>query len=80
MPQASPARAPRHCRPRDRVHNYSGIQVFDPGGALLGEIRLRGAVNFTFGGADGNVLFITTDEAVWAAELNVTAPTRARGA
>ncbi|HSD24098.1 MAG TPA: SMP-30/gluconolactonase/LRE family protein [Solirubrobacterales bacterium] len=60
--------------------SFSGVQVFDPEGALLGEIRLPGAVNFTFGGPDRNVLFITADDAVWAAVLNATAPTRLRGA
>lgn len=50
---------------------FSGVQVFDPSGALLGEIHLPGAVNFAFGGAGRNVLFITTDVAVWAAVLNV---------
>jgi len=48
----------------------SGVQVFDPTGDLLGEIELPGAVNFTFGGPGRDVLFITTDTAVWAAELN----------
>jgi gluconolactonase len=48
---------------------FSGIQVFDPGGELIGEIRLPGTVNFTFGGRDGRVLFITTDTAIWAAGL-----------
>jgi gluconolactonase len=47
-----------------------GIQVFDPSGALLGEIVLPGAVNFTFGGPDRNILFITADAAIWAAVLN----------
>jgi gluconolactonase len=47
-----------------------GIQVFDPAGDLLGEIVLPGAVNFTFGGPERNVLFITADSAVWAAVLN----------
>ena len=41
-----------------------------PCGDLIGEIVLPGAVNFTFGGPAGNVLFITTDTAVWAAVLN----------
>ena len=48
----------------------SGINVFDPAGVLLGEIALPGAVNFTFGGPDRNVLFITADTAIWAAVLN----------
>ena len=48
-----------------------GIQIFSPSGELMGEIALPGAVNFTFGGADGNVLFVTADDAIWAAVLNV---------
>jgi gluconolactonase len=52
------------------VSALSGVQVFDPAGALLGEISLPGAVNFTFGGPDRNVLFITADSAIWAAFLN----------
>jgi gluconolactonase len=56
----------------DRVYASAatGIQVFTPVGDLLGEIVLPGAVNFTFGGSGGTTLFITTDTAVWAAELN----------
>ena len=49
--------------------SFSGVQVFDPGGQLLGEIHLPGTVNFCFGGADGALLLITTDSAVWAAAL-----------
>lgn len=48
----------------------TGIQVFSPSGALIGEIDLPGAVNFTFGGPERNVLFITRDDAIWAAVLN----------
>ena len=47
-----------------------GIQVLHPDGTLLGEISLPGAVNFTFGGPDRNVLFITADTSIWAAVLN----------
>jgi gluconolactonase len=47
-----------------------GIHVFDPSGNPLGEISLPGTVNFTFGGPDQNVLFITADTAIWAAVLN----------
>jgi gluconolactonase len=50
---------------------FDGVQVFTPEGRRLGTIHLPGAVNFTFGGADRNVLFITADTAVWAAVLNV---------
>jgi gluconolactonase len=52
-----------------------GIQVFDPAGDLIGEISLPGAVNFTFGGPDRNVLFITADTAIWAAVLNAKGAT-----
>jgi gluconolactonase len=51
------------------VSSFSGVQVFAPDGEPLGEIRLPGAVNFCFGGADRNLLLITTDSAVWAASL-----------
>jgi gluconolactonase len=47
-----------------------GVHVFDPSGDRIGEIDLPGAVNFTFGGPGRNVLFITTDAAIWAAVLN----------
>jgi gluconolactonase len=53
-----------------------GVLVLSPDGDLLGEIRLPGAVNFTFGGPAGNVLFVTADTAVWAAVLAVTGPRR----
>jgi gluconolactonase len=59
--------------------SFSGVQVFAPEGDLIGEIALPGAVNFTFGGPDRNVLFITADDAVWAAVLQATAPSRVRG-
>jgi gluconolactonase len=47
-----------------------GVLVFSPDGEQIGEIDLPGAVNFAFGGADGNVLFITADTAIWAATPN----------
>jgi sugar lactone lactonase YvrE len=59
--------------------SFSGVQAFAPNGDLIGEISLPGAVNFTFGGPDRNVLFITADDAVWAAVLAVTGPSRVRG-
>jgi gluconolactonase len=48
----------------------SGVQVFDPSGDLVREIALPGAVNFTFGGPDRDVLYVTTDDAVWAVQLD----------
>ena len=49
--------------------SFSGVQIFDPDGELLGEIHLPGAVNFCFGGPHADLLLITTDAAVWAAAL-----------
>jgi gluconolactonase len=49
---------------------FSGVQVFDPLGELVGELELPGAVNFTFGGAERDVLYITADTAIWAAVLD----------
>jgi gluconolactonase len=56
--------------------SFSGVQVFDPRGDLIGEINLPGAVNFTFGGPGNHLLYITTDDAVWAAVLAARAPSR----
>jgi hypothetical protein len=39
-----------------------GIRIFDASGDQLGAIALPGAVNFTLGGPEGSVLFITADE------------------
>ena len=57
-----------------------GVQVFNPVGDLIGEIRLPGAVNFTFGGPGHDVLFITTDDSIWAAVLGATGPPPLKGA
>src|SRR5262249_49676257 len=54
------------------VSALSGVQVFNPEGDLIGEIRLPGAVNFTFGGPEGNILYVSTDIAIWAAILGAT--------
>ena len=51
------------------VSSAGGIQVLSPTGEPLAEIALPGAVNFCFGGPDGDVLFITTDTAIHAAHL-----------
>jgi gluconolactonase len=57
---------------RGRVYAsaFRGVQVFDANGDQIGEIELPGAVNFAFGGRDGDLLFITTDTAVWAVRLD----------
>ncbi len=52
------------------VSSPSGVQVLTPDGRPLGQIDVPGAVNFTFGGPAGDVLYITADTAVWAAVLD----------
>ena len=47
--------------------SFSGVQIFSPDGELLDEIDLPGAVNFAFA---GSTLLITTDNAIWAAQLS----------
>lgn len=54
--------------------SFSGVQVFHPAGRKLGEVKLPGAVNFCFGGPERTVLYITADEALWAAHLAVAGP------
>src|SRR4051794_33260821 len=49
------------------VSSSTGVQVFDADGSSLGEIPAPGAVNFAW--AEPERLYITTDTAVWAAEL-----------
>ena len=46
-----------------------GVEVLTPAGEPLGLIGVPGAVNFAFGGPGRDVLFITTDTAIWAATL-----------
>lgn len=57
----------------DRVYTSSatGVQVFTPGGDLIGEIIAPGVANFTFGGHDNDVLFILCDMRIWQAKLQV---------
>lgn len=52
------------------VSSERGVLVLTDEGDLLGSVDVPGAVNFTFGGPDRNVLFITADTAVWAAVLD----------
>ena len=47
-----------------------GIAVLAPDGGRLGVIELPGAVNFTFRTPDQDVLYVTTDDAVWVAVLD----------
>lgn len=43
-----------------------GVLVLAPDGARIGLIDLPGAVNLTFGGRGGDVLYITADTCIWA--------------
>jgi gluconolactonase len=45
-----------------------GVDIYAPTGELLGAIDLPGAVIFAFGPAE-DVLYITADSAIWAADL-----------
>jgi len=60
------------CDSDGRVYasSFAGVDVFDATGDPIGRIALPGAVNFTWGGPRSDVLFITTDTAVWAATLD----------
>jgi gluconolactonase len=52
--------------------SFAGVEIYAPDGRPLDRIDLPGAVNFTFGGPASTVLFITADDAIWAALLNAT--------
>jgi gluconolactonase len=51
-----------------------GVEVLSPDGTPIGAIEVPGAVNFCFGGPDGDVLFITADTAIYAAHLDPKGP------
>lgn len=54
-----------------------GVQVFTPGGAMLGKILTpKVAANCTFGGADNRTLYITATDTVWAVDLAATGAKR----
>jgi gluconolactonase len=47
----------------------SGVQVFDPGGALIGEILAPGVANFCFGGRGRDVLLMMADTVIYQAKI-----------
>jgi len=47
----------------------SGIQVFDRGGDLIGEILAPGVANFCFGGPQRDVLFMMADTCIYQARI-----------
>lgn len=50
---------------------YSGVTVLDPGGALIGRIRLPEAcANLAFGGPKRNRLFMTASQSLYAVYVN----------
>jgi gluconolactonase len=54
----------------------SGLQVFNTGGDLIGEIVAPGTANFTFGGVHNNVLYMMADTVIWAAKVKAVGATR----
>jgi gluconolactonase len=61
-----------------RVYSSSqtGVQVFDAGGKLLGEILGYGVANFCFGGADNNTIFMMCDTNITIAKVAATGAIR----
>ncbi|NVO17890.1 MAG: SMP-30/gluconolactonase/LRE family protein [Rhodoplanes sp.] len=49
----------------------TGVQVFTPGGDLIGEIASAHVANFTFGGPDHDVLFTCCDKQIWQIKLGI---------
>jgi gluconolactonase len=54
----------------------SGLQVFDTGGRLIGEILAGGVANFTFGGPGNDVIYLLADTVIWAAEVRAVGAVR----
>ncbi|HYI09559.1 MAG TPA: SMP-30/gluconolactonase/LRE family protein [Thermoanaerobaculia bacterium] len=52
--------------------SFSGVQVFDPRGRILGEILAPGVANFCFGGRNNDMLFMMCDTAINIATLAAT--------
>jgi len=52
--------------------SFSGVQVFDPHGRILGEIAAPGVANFCFGGEGNNTLFMMCDTNITWATVQAT--------
>ncbi len=50
----------------------SGLQVFNPGGELIGEICAPGVANFCFGGPERNVIFLMADPFIFQVRIAAT--------
>jgi hypothetical protein len=70
-PRLSPTESRSTWRGRVYVSSPPGVLVLAPASALLGQIDVPGAVNFTFGGPDQDDPFITTTPPVWVAALDM---------
>jgi gluconolactonase len=54
-----------------------GVQIFAPSGELIGKILLpESCANLTFGGKDGNELFMTASKSLYRIKLTTTGPRR----
>jgi gluconolactonase len=52
---------------------HDGLHCFDPDGTLLGKLHFPEIVaNFTFGGAQRNVMFVCGSTSLYAIRTNVT--------
>ena len=49
--------------------SFTGVQVFDKRGRILGEILAPGVANFCFGGAENDTLFMMCDSAIRTAKI-----------
>jgi gluconolactonase len=54
-----------------------GVEIFAPTGEMIGKILLpESCANLTFGGKDGNELFMTASKSLYRIKLTTTAPKR----
>jgi gluconolactonase len=62
------------CDSAGRVYSssFSGVQVFDSRGRILGEILAEGVANFCFGGRENNTLFMMCDSRIVMAGIAAT--------
>jgi len=64
------------CDAEGRVYSssFTGVQVFDPRGRILGEILAPGVANFCFGGLENDTLFMMCDSAIRTAKIAARGP------
>src|SRR6185312_10235055 len=56
---------------KGRIYSSSqtGVQVFTPGGDLLGQIVVPDVANFAFGGEKNDTIYMMANTAIWSAKL-----------